>query len=413
MKPPPDSTSTCWDSGMPEWRAARAGECVEFTRGISWTADQERDLPSGSTERVLRIPNVQRSLTLDDVLLVEFPGGVPEKWRASPGSIVMVGSNGNPNRVGNAVQISADDGDFLFASFLIAARPSREDLDERFLFHWWTSIETQDLITRSVQGTTGLSNLSLRFLEGLSMPLPPPEEQRRVAEVLDTTDETIQATERVIAKLELARRGLIESLIPEEPVVALSELASTTVGFVGPTQMHYTSADQGVAFLRTGNIGKGRIRAEKLKYVTSDFHDANRKSALKSGDVVVSRVGYTGSAAVIDERFAGSNCANMIIIRPSVGLLSEFLSLLFESRLISRQVEAMTAGSAQPVFNIKLVERLMVPKIALSEQRVAVSAAQTVAERIGAEQALLRQLSQARAGLAADLLSGRVRTVAA
>ena len=31
--------------------------------------------------------------------------------------------------------------------------------------------------------------------------MPPLEEQRRIAEILDTIDETIQATERVIAKL--------------------------------------------------------------------------------------------------------------------------------------------------------------------------------------------------------------------
>lgn len=398
---------------MTEWRTARAGECVEFTRGISWTADQERELPSDSTERVLRIPNVQRTLVLDEVLLVGFLGGAPAKWRAIPGSIVMVGSNGNPRRVGNAVQISVDDGDFLFASFLIAARPSRNDVDERFLFHWWTSVETQDLITRSVQGSTGLSNLSLRFLQCLAMPFPPLEEQRRIAGILDTIGETIQATERVIAKLDLARRGLIESVVPEETMVALGERASVTVGFVGPTQMHYTSANQGVTFLRTGNIGKGRIRADNLKYVTSDFHRSNRKSSLESGDVVVSRVGYTGSAAVIDERFAGSNCANMIIIRPSSGLLSEFLSLLFESHLISRQVEAMTAGSAQPVFNIKLVERLLVPSIAFAEQRAAVAAVRSVSKRIEAERSVLRSLSDTRSGLAADLLSGRVRTVAA
>jgi restriction endonuclease S subunit len=33
--------------------------------------------------------------------------------------------------------------------------------------------------------------------------VPPLEEQRRIAEILDTIDETIQATERVIAKLQM------------------------------------------------------------------------------------------------------------------------------------------------------------------------------------------------------------------
>ena len=41
--------------------------------------------------------------------------------------------------------------------------------------------------------------------------MPPLEEQRRIAEILDTIDETIQATERVIAKLSVLRHGLIAS----------------------------------------------------------------------------------------------------------------------------------------------------------------------------------------------------------
>ena len=40
--------------------------------------------------------------------------------------------------------------------------------------------------------------------------LPPLEEQRRIAEILDTIDETIQATERVIAKLWSERTGAME-----------------------------------------------------------------------------------------------------------------------------------------------------------------------------------------------------------
>ena len=37
--------------------------------------------------------------------------------------------------------------------------------------------------------------------------MPPLEEQRRIAEILDTIDETIQATERVIAKLIVVARA--------------------------------------------------------------------------------------------------------------------------------------------------------------------------------------------------------------
>ena len=103
--------------------------------GSAGRHERECDSPTSSTHRVLTIPNVQTHLVLDEVMLVDFPAGVPDKWRATPGSIVMVGSNGNPRRVGNAIQILPGDGDFLFASFLIAAKARNRDLNERYLFH--------------------------------------------------------------------------------------------------------------------------------------------------------------------------------------------------------------------------------------------------------------------------------------
>ena len=44
-------------------------------------------------------------------------------------------------------------------------------------------------------------NISGTIIRRFRLPVPPLEEQRRIAEILDTIDETIQATERIIAKL--------------------------------------------------------------------------------------------------------------------------------------------------------------------------------------------------------------------
>lgn len=48
-----------------------------------------------------------------------------------------------------------------------------------------------------------------RELEQVELRVPPLEEKRRIAEILDTIDETIQATERVIAKLRRVRAGIL------------------------------------------------------------------------------------------------------------------------------------------------------------------------------------------------------------
>ena len=51
------------------------------------------------------------------------------------------------------------------------------------------------------------------FLRALPLPLPPLEEQRRIAEILDTVDGTIQQSEAELAKLHELRAGLAADLL--------------------------------------------------------------------------------------------------------------------------------------------------------------------------------------------------------
>ena len=82
-----------------------------------------------------------------------------------------------------------------------------------------------DLDLRWIREALGLAGLeSLDFSTGVPglnrydayarwVSVPPLEEQRRIAEILDTIDETIQAAERVIRKLKKVRSGLLLDLL--------------------------------------------------------------------------------------------------------------------------------------------------------------------------------------------------------
>lgn len=402
---------------MAEWRAARVGEYVEFTRGISWTADQERRLPSASTKRVLRIPNVQRTLVLGDVLLVEFPGGVPDKWRAMPGSIVMVGSNGNPHRVGNAVQISSDDGDFLFASFLISARPLRADIDGRFLFHWWTSVETQDLIARSVQGSTGLGNLSLRFLEDLSMPLPPLKEQRRIAEVLDAFDEVINTTERVLAKRKVLRAALIrEQVLPHGGLGAVSSLPAGWIDVrIGDALRQHVEPvriddHQTYDLISIRRRHGGMFHRESLH--GSRILGKNMQRVVPGTFVIARRQIVHGACSVATPEFADSvmSMSYSAFVGSSICDPRYFFALAQTPPMISQFWNA-SHGVVIEKLNFQQEEwldyRVQLPPIEVQRKVIAaVSACEADLTTVAKE---LEALRGTRSGLAADLLSGRTR----
>ena len=94
-----------YDDPLPSsWVEEPLGTLVETKRGCTWTKEQERDRPADGTIPVIRIPNIQSSLDLTDLLHID---GLSVDQRASSAVTkcwtLLVGSNGNPKRICDSV----------------------------------------------------------------------------------------------------------------------------------------------------------------------------------------------------------------------------------------------------------------------------------------------------------------------
>ena len=81
-------------------------------------------------------------------------------------------------------------------------------VNQGFLF--W-SLRNKDIRHWIAGGTR--AKLTRGELERVTLEVPPLEEQRRIAEILDTIDETIQATERSIDKFTVLEEGAAAELV--------------------------------------------------------------------------------------------------------------------------------------------------------------------------------------------------------
>ena len=86
--------------------------------------------------------------------------------------------------------------------------------DERFLWHL---VKSPFLLTEYLNLDRGTVNRrgAIRFSDfaEIFVHLPPLPEQQRIAEILDTADEAIASTERIIAKLKQIKAGLLHDLL--------------------------------------------------------------------------------------------------------------------------------------------------------------------------------------------------------
>ncbi|HUC13084.1 MAG TPA: restriction endonuclease subunit S [Acidimicrobiales bacterium] len=131
-----------------------------------------------------------------------------------------------------------------------------------------------------------------------------------------------------------------------------------TVGHVGKMADEYV--DDGIPFLRSQNVRPFEIVEDGMLAITETFHRKLVKSALKAGDVVVVRTGYPGTAAVIPQEFADSNCADLVVITPGPHLNSELLAAIFNSAWGRATVSSQLVGSAQQHFNVGSAKSLRV-----------------------------------------------------
>ena len=149
--------------------------------------------------------------------------------------------------------------------------------------------------------------------------------------------------------------------------IPLEDLADNiTVGFVGSMTQEYI--ESGIPFLRSKNVEPYRIDLDDLCYISSEFHQKIKKSALSPGDVVIVRTGKPGAAAIIPESFPVANCSDLVIVRPSPKLDRHFLVYYLNSIAV-RHINSRLVGAVQQHFNIGAARELKICCPPVEEQQ--------------------------------------------
>lgn len=307
----------------------------------------------------------------------------------------------------------------------------------RYLFHWCQSIQLRREAERFMIGSAGQQRVSPDFFEHFLVPLLSFREQRRIAEILDTVDEAIRQTERVIEKLRQMKQGLLHDLltrgldangqlrdphrhpeqfkdsplgrIPREwGIKTVLELSrEIVVGIVIRPTQYYVS--QGVPVLRSANVEENQLNMESLVYMSEKDHKILSKSAVAPGDLVTVRTGYPGTTAIVPESLPVANTVDIIVTRPDALIVPFFLSTWINSDLGRGQVLRTQGGLAQQHFNVGELKKLLVAVPDPVEQEKISIRIRSSHLRIIKEENTLKKLHTIKQGLMDDLLTGRVR----
>lgn len=187
---------------------------IEYKSGYTWSKDQENIKKEDGSIRVLTVTNVQKTLDLRSKLYLtkvsendKIEKAVSKDWT------IAVSSNGNRSRIGNAIFVE-NDSEYLFASFLTAFKPKVDFLDPKYFYYWFSSDYVQQSISSVAEGSTGLSNLDIRYLRNMDIKYHnSSDEQKAIATILSKVDEAIESTKQTINSAQKLKTSLMQNLL--------------------------------------------------------------------------------------------------------------------------------------------------------------------------------------------------------
>lgn len=418
---------------MSSWRrGVLADEVSELEAGVSVNAD---DRPHGIGETgVLKTSAVSGGI---------FDGRenkaiwLRERARArvSPeADSILVSRMNTPALVGESAYV-ADAWPELFLPDRLwqLKMRDRERCCVRWVAHLLQSQRAKAYISLSATGTSGsMKNLPKSRFLSLPVDWPPPEEQRRIAQILDTLDETIRKTEQLIAKVKQVKQGLLHDLFsrgidengelrdparhPEQfkdtPLGALpaawtagrlSEIGDVVTGRTPPS-FDQSSWGDVLPFVTPVEVpGDGAVRpterrlsASGLKYVRS----------LPARSILVVCIGSTiGKVGLTRWPCATNQQINAIVCGRShhPGFMAAAVGVHVE------QLHRVAGLQAVPIVNKTQFGRMFVPIAPLPEQAEISDRLTSVAARAEDEQGYAEKLHLLKQGLMEDLFTGRVR----
>jgi type I restriction enzyme S subunit len=256
----------------------------------------------------------------------------------------------------------------------LIVRPDRKALDANFAHHWVNSTRTRCELRDLVNGI----HLYPKDVARLQIPIPPLEEQKRIAEILDRAEELRSKRREAIAQLDTLTQAIFLEMFGNPlsnpkgwKVKTCKNICSRiTVGIVVQPASYYQ--EYGVPALRSQNIKSNSISTDNLVFFSqSDNETKLAKTRVKAGDVVLVRTGQPGTAAVIPEELDGVNAIDILITTPCKDIVdSVYLCSFFNSSWGKKLVLSYQVGQIQKHLNVGILNnaQIICPPLPLQQE---------------------------------------------
>lgn len=276
---------------------------------------------------------------------------------------------------------------------IVPIKPT-EAVNGRYLFHW---LRHPKFLTYVTEVSHGVNMPRLGTEAGRQAPivLAPKNEQKRIADKLDTVLTRVDAVnarvarvapilkrfrQSVLAAATSGRLTIVEQTQDESadwPKVHLGDVCSKITDGEHSTPKRSSS---GKFLLSARNVRDGEIALKNVDFVDqSEFDRLRLRCDPSIGDVLLSCSGSVGRAALVDRDDAYVMVRSAALIRPDAeSLLPKFLMFALQSPQLQQQILEASRSTAQANIFLGPIKRLTIALPPLTEQAEIVRRVETL-----------------------------------
>jgi type I restriction enzyme S subunit len=299
--------------------------------------------------------------------------------------------------------------------------PDPNKADSLFLYYLFSSHKIQDRIKNQSIGSS-VPGFNLGQLRAIQFRIPPLNQQKTIAQALSDVDAAIAELDRLITKKRNIKQGTMQQLLAgkkrlpgfsgeweEKKFCEVTDVI--TCGLAATPQ--YVNESVGVPFLSSTNIKNGVIKWNNYKWISKQLHKTlYRNNPPLRGDILYSRVGTIGEAAIIDVNFEFSIYVSLTLIKPKSILHNAFLNQLLNSSLYKERTKNQVyVGGGVGNLNVDVVRQYPIPLPLWEEQKAIAQVLSDMDTEIEALEQKRHKYKAIKQGMMQELLTGRTRLI--
>ena len=234
---------------------------------------------------------------------------------------------------------------------------------------------TESFTNHSIRESKGSTNPYINWsdIAKYEFPLPPLEEQKRLAELLWAADDTISQYEILANQYKKIKKIIIRDCTKNcDRWVYLSDIAQNITSGSRGWAKFYSS--NGSKFIRITNLHRGCIHIDlnDIQHVSPPLNLESERTRIKKNDLLISITADLGLVAVADtdigDAYVNQHIAKISLDENIYNPL--FAAYFFADTMGQKQFSRFNDQGAKAGLNLKNIGRLKLPFIQKKEQKI-------------------------------------------